>query len=60
VVAQKTVAIVHKQQDTTSVEGNDLMTVSKLKHKLYGKIWGSSRVCGAAWRMCENLNLIKY
>jgi hypothetical protein len=33
VVAQKTVAIV-QQQDTTSVEGNDLMTV-KLKHKLY-------------------------
>jgi biotin synthase len=30
VVAQKTVAIV-QQQDTTSVEGNDLMTVSQVK-----------------------------
>jgi biotin synthase len=31
------------------IEGNDLMSVSKLKHKHYSKIRGSSRVCmGAA------------
>jgi biotin synthase len=47
----------------TSVEGNDLMSVSQVKAQaLRAKSSGSSRVCmGAAWRNVKTaLNLTKY
>jgi biotin synthase len=50
VVARK-IAVAHKARYHTSVEGNDLMSVSQVKPKLCEKSSGSSRVCmGAAWR----------